>query len=59
MHVSSDPMTHRPAVGGDFAMDVNMPGMMDAGEPAAFDVVPANEARSVRGVVVRGGARPG
>lgn len=55
MHVSSDPLTHHRVAGGDYAMDVNMPGLRDAGQPAAFDVVPTHDAREVRGLVLRGG----
>ena len=55
MHVSSDPLTHHRVAGGDFSMDVNMPGLRDAGQPVAFDAVPTHDAREVRGLVLRGG----
>jgi len=55
MHVSSGPGDHHRVVGGDFAMDINMPGMEDAGKKALLDIVPTGDAREVRGVVVQGG----
>ena len=54
MTVSSDPLTHHRVAGGDFAIDINMPGIQNAGEIAVFDIVPTCEAREARGVVLRG-----
>jgi hypothetical protein len=58
MHVSSDPLRHHRVAGGDFSIDINMPGRADAGKRVAFDVVPTGDARRVRGIVELGGSSP-
>lgn len=54
MSLSSVP-GHHTVVDGEVAIDVNMPGMADAGKPVIFDVVPAGDTEEVRGVVDFGG----
>ena len=54
MTVSSDPITHHRVAGGDFAIDINMPGIQNAGETAVFDIVATGNAREARGIVLRG-----
>jgi len=55
MSLSSAPGAHHTVVGGDFSLDVNMRGTLDAGKPAIFDVVPDADTKEVRGVVEKGG----
>ena len=57
MSLSSAPGAHHTVVGGDFSLDVNMLGTLDAGKPAIFDVAPAadTDTAEVRGGVDKGG----